>query len=150
MIVMNNASIAPQIASYLVANLRAVAPAPAKIHLIKANFSPSQQSQIADFTEADYTGYAAQAASSWLNAAYIGNGKYESLSSAVLAFAPTAATVLDTIYGYWLADNNGLLVSVCKFLTPIVQTFSPLVTINILPSIQWGAEITQNDFSPLA
>lgn len=77
----------------------------AKLHLFSNNFSPSEDSILADFTEVAYTGYAAQTVT-WSAAFYDQNGEPVSSGGALL-FIQTAVTVTGIAYGAYLTDTAG-------------------------------------------
>jgi len=95
-----------------------------KIHLIKTPFTPTEDAVIADFDEADYTGYAAQTilpagTIAWDDAAL---NAVQSFASA--HFQPTASTVTNTIYGYYVtgtvkAPTLDQLIDVFAFDVPV-------------------------------
>lgn len=75
------------------------------IHLIAAPFTPTPNAVVADFTEADYTGYAA------VNVTEAGPVAWDDellngvQSFGAAHFQPTGTTVTNTIYGYWVTMN---------------------------------------------
>lgn len=77
--------------------------------LFKNNYTPLQSSVVGDFTEADFTGYSAQALTGW-GAAYInGGGDAETDNGAVL-FHQTGTGTTNNVYGYFVTDGSGSLV----------------------------------------
>lgn len=80
----------------------------AVIHLYKNDYTPGPATVVGDFTEADFTGYAASAIVVWgtvltdpSNVAYVaGDAK---------TFASTGSAVPNTIYGYWAQGAGGLM-----------------------------------------
>jgi len=79
----------------------------ALVHLYKNDYVPTPFSLTADFTTADYTGYAAQAvaAASW-NATTLSDGS-AGLVGPGLFFDATGSSVTNVIYGYYITDAAG-------------------------------------------
>lgn len=149
MIIGNNSSMLLQMQAFVAANLAAVTPGPAKIHLVGNNFASSQETKLSDMTEPTFTGYAAVAVSSWSGPNYLGSGKYEVLSKAVASFTATAGPGPFSITGWYLADINGVLVCTAKFGVPFLLTFAPANVLNILPLVEWDSIAYKNDLNPV-
>ncbi len=95
--------------SSFLANAAAGILAGSLVHLYQNNYVPTPLDVVANYTEATYTGYVAQAvlAASWNpvvqpdgSAGLIGPG---------LFFNPTATTVANVVYGYYVTDSTGLI-----------------------------------------
>lgn len=71
------------------------------VKLIKVAFTPGDTVVIADLTEADYTGYAAQVAAE-VGVAWDDNAGNAVISYEGLHFQPTGSAITNTIYG-WVA-----------------------------------------------
>ena len=100
-----------------------------KLHLNMNNATPSEQSVLADFTEASFTGHTAISVTAGTQPEGLNPGTNDSridLSPPVGGFRwqCTALTLLpQTIYGFYLTDNAGVvLLAAEKLATPIVLT----------------------------
>lgn len=76
----------------------------AKLHLYKNNITPTVNTVLADFTEADYTGYAAQTVT-W-SPAYFDLARQAVSNGGLKLFTQTGATGND-IFGCYLTDTAG-------------------------------------------
>jgi hypothetical protein len=76
----------------------------AKLHLFKNNLTPTPNTLLADFTPADYSGYAAKTVT-WSDA-YFDSNDDAIVSGGEHLFAQTGATGND-IYGAYLTDSAG-------------------------------------------
>lgn len=76
----------------------------ATIHLFKADFEPSKTTVPADFTEADYDGYASIAAV-W--EAVTVKGQQARTATQLAHFQATGSVTQNTIYGFWIQDSGG-------------------------------------------
>lgn len=75
--------------------------------LAQTPFTPSATSDpTADFTEANYTGYAPQTVTTALGDRLAGNS-WEATLATLAAFSPTGTTVGNVIGGYWVEDIAG-------------------------------------------
>lgn len=102
------------------------------IALFKNDFAPNQDSLIADFTEADYTGYARSTAVVWGTPFINVDGVAEMIAPGK-QFQPSGTTVANTIYGYYVVDSGGTdLVYSERFATP-VPLAGPLDALPIIP-----------------
>lgn len=80
---------------------------------------PPDDVLLADLTEADFTGYAAEAPVILLGPAIAPDGSAYFVASTVL-FTRTAGAVSNTIYGAYLVNTAGTaLVAVFPFVTPV-------------------------------
>lgn len=76
------------------------------VHLIKADIVMSPNDTIASYTEADYTGYAAQALGAFVAA--FANPQGDIVAEFPhLVFSPTGTAVGNTIYGWWIQGPLG-------------------------------------------
>lgn len=105
--------------------LRSGSPDAFLIHLYTNNYTPVKDSELADFTEAAYTGYSpvALARSSWSSPETVGGYAQCVYGTAPLEFAPESGT--DTVYGYFVTDADE---TVCLW----AEGFSPGVEIDAM------------------
>lgn len=113
-----------------------------KVHLSKANFTPSASLTVTSFTEADFDGYAAKTPTAGTQLFYVdpvsGLRIVELVSPAGnYHFETTGVTNLpQTIFGYYVTDNASAILYGCGLLaTPV-----PLTAINQgldLPAMQF-------------
>lgn len=78
----------------------------AKVHLFKNDIQPNENTLLAGFTAADYSGYAAKTVVSW-GGPFIGVDGKAKVVAASLQFQPNAATVGNICYGYYVTDAAG-------------------------------------------
>jgi hypothetical protein len=119
----------------LTALTAALAPwAGAIVHLFKNNFTPSPASVLADYMEADFSGYAASAAIVWNPAAFLPDGTAVVTGDAKVFGTTSPATILNTVYG-WYATNAGgtVLLFGRRFDNPIALN-GPFQDIVVLPA----------------
>ena len=113
----------------------------AKLHLFKNNFVPAPQNDIAAFTEADFTGYAASSAITWSAAGYLPDGTAVVDGDAKTFQVGATPTILNTIYGWYMTDGAGtVLIMARKFDNPVVLSAAGQRII-VLPS--YPAYVTQ-------
>jgi len=105
------------------------------VKLFSNNIGVSPNSLIADFTEADYTGYASQT----LGATPVAMLNPEGDIAAQfphLTFTPTGTTVTNTIYGYWVEGTGGgtgdRVLFAANFDPPVVLS-GPLTSLIVEP-----------------
>lgn len=89
------------------------------IKLFANNITPIEGSLIGDFTEADFTGYVADALVNFNAVTQNSDGTCSMLCPFAAVFTQTAVTVSQLIYGYIILDNAGNLVGGEKFNAPI-------------------------------
>lgn len=106
-------------ATWIGAELGAV-PAPPKVHLASAPFSPSPTLDPTTLTEATFDGYAAKTVTAWGTVHLDSSNQATFISASALDWTPTGSTTPNTIYGYWLIDSGGKLVQSETFPTPIL------------------------------
>jgi hypothetical protein len=106
----------------------------AKLHLGKTNIPITGSTLIGDFTEADFTNYAASAAVTWATPGYT-PGNVAVVTGDLKTFSTGASpTVFNTIYNWYLTDSAGTALLFARTLdTPIVLS-GPLQLIEIIPS----------------
>jgi hypothetical protein len=77
------------------------------LHLFKNDYAPAPNSLLADFEEADYSGYAAAVLTPtpW-PIFYQGIAQAVAVGPAVV-FTPSGPTIPNVIYGYYVTDSTG-------------------------------------------
>jgi len=91
------------------------------IHLYTNNFTPVATMTIGSFTEASYTGYAAQSLNAqWQAVVKIKDGEYQ-MSTPVLTWNAPSSGAPQTVYGYWIDDGTNVLAA-DLFAAPITQS----------------------------
>jgi len=100
-----------------------------RIRLFKNNLTIDQNTVLADFTEADFSGYAEVSRNTWTTPATDSDGNaYTQCASAV--FQHNGGVTANTIYGWYLIDGNGDLVLGEKFAaSKSMSTISDIITI---------------------
>lgn len=91
------------------------------VHLYKTAVIPTLDSIAADFTEADYTGYAAVAMGGYLLQYWQSQGAAVAWPTTPALFQPTGSAITNTIYGYWMefTGSPGLFLGAELLPTPI-------------------------------
>jgi hypothetical protein len=107
-----------------------------KVKLAQAPFAVNPNSDPTTFTEATYTGYAAATITAMGGDQQTGNS-WESTAGALAAFAPTGTAVGNTIAGYWIEDNTGVLLGYDIF-NPQIGMNTPADAINL--AIRWQVQ----------
>lgn len=79
------------------------------MHLYKNNFTPVHGMILSDFVEADFTGYAAQAITTFGSSTLTG-GFYAQTQAALATFTQSGTSVTCDVYGYYMTDSGGTLV----------------------------------------
>jgi hypothetical protein len=81
-----------------------------KIHLYTNNMQPGENSELTDFTEADFVGYPSGGltVATWPAAYWLPDDDLVHVTS-VHQFQPTDGTMPQIIYGYFITDVDGLL-----------------------------------------
>jgi hypothetical protein len=103
-----------------------------KVKLAQTPFSPNPGSvPSTDFTEADYTGYAAVVLTTMTPNTVTGNS-YETTSTTVAVFQPSGTTVANNIGGYWVEDDSGAYLGYEVLPTPIALN-GPTTYLSIVP-----------------
>lgn len=112
----------PNSAGLYFANLIRTALAAGMVHLYTAIANPiSPSSVIGDFTEADYSGYAALEVTTWL-AAYLdpaGGGSIQNGTQQFQYVFTSGTPVPNTILGFYLTNAAGALVMCGNFAAPV-------------------------------
>jgi hypothetical protein len=95
-----------------------------KVKLYKNNFSPVGATVPADFTEADFTGYAAQNVPPLTPVFLNDSNQAEFDATAINIWTATDAVSPNTIYGYYVEDTTAgpVLLWAEKFDTPVDMT----------------------------
>lgn len=118
-----------------------------KLHLIAQAFAPSPSLDPAGLTQATYDGYAPLDIDSFSAEHIIANGNYIINSLTAPAFSPTGSTVSNTIYGWWLEDTQGNVVSMGLLPTPKVMAGAGDVLI-IVPVVGMGLPAVTSTILP--
>ncbi len=74
--------------------------------LFQNNYTPTVLDVPGNYTEATFSGYAAQTMPTWTDAGPDANNN-EQFTSAQLVWTLTSTAVINTIYGYYWTDANG-------------------------------------------
>jgi len=90
-----------------------------EVRLFQNNLTISATTVIGDFTEATYSGYAAQT-SAWTTPATDGSGRAHTQSD-VLQYAHSGGATANTIYGYYVVSSGGDLLFAEKFASSITM-----------------------------
>lgn len=93
----------------------------ATIHLFSNNYNPLPTSVVADFTEAVFTGYAAQPVAGWNANQLSQDGSVSTDATTVLTWVGPNDPTGQTIYGYYVlsAGMGTPLVYAVRFPTPV-------------------------------
>jgi hypothetical protein len=78
-----------------------------KVHLFQNDYAPAPGSVLADFTEADYTGYAAQTVTPATWPVYFQGIAQVVAVGPALVFTPTGSTIANIVFGYFVTDTTG-------------------------------------------
>lgn len=78
----------------------------AKLHVFKNDYTPSPSSVLADFEEADFTGYAAVTLDDWGEAFLQADGSGVMVHSSI-QFTPSGTAIDNTVYGWYITDTAG-------------------------------------------
>lgn len=89
------------------------------VRLFQNDFQPTPLSLITDFTEADFTGYAAVAVADWGNVVNLGQEVIGFHANA--DYVATGTAVTNTVYGYYVpVDDINIPWAICeRFATPV-------------------------------
>jgi len=82
------------------------------LKLFKNNLTPDQDTVIGDFTESDFSGYAAADPS--FGAATTVSHKGQILDSSSRDFVHNGGATSNTVYGYYLVDSTGTILYWCE------------------------------------
>jgi hypothetical protein len=108
----------------------------AKVHLYKTAVIPTVESVLGDFTEADYTGYAAQTVASWGNPFQDIDGKVKMVGP-TQQYQPTATTVTNTIYGYYVTNAGSTVLIYAKQLDQPIALVTTITALLLTPEFGW-------------
>ncbi len=87
------------------------------IHLFQNNFVPTQASVLADFTEADFSGYAA--VTLVFSAAFVNGTPAGQMNAASVTWVRAVGATSNTIYGMYITDAAGNVSTYELFAAPI-------------------------------
>lgn len=101
------------------------------LRLYKNDYTPDEESDSLDFVEANFSGYAAQAANNWgIPFTDVDRGR---INEVIHDFAHNGGVVSNSIYGYWLTYPDGSLAwAERNDLGPV--NVGPTVTYSVLPT----------------
>lgn len=108
---------------YLFLNLFKAAAATTELHLYQNNYTPGLGTVKADFTEADFDGYAEIVIPGWTVPLYDPvSGEPYNTPLTTTVFTDTGAATPNTIYGWYMLDAvGGQLMGCQRFDTPVVM-----------------------------
>jgi hypothetical protein len=92
------------------------------VHLYSNNYTPTNQSAVSNFTEADFTGYAAIATTGFSTPSWQSQGAAVAWSEPMAIFNTASPyTVGQTIYGYWVDSGTmtPVLIGAERFTAPV-------------------------------
>ena len=113
----------------------------ASVGLIAAPFTPTVNSKVSDFTEANYTGYARQAAGV-SSVPFVDPNLIMTVEGPALRFQPTDTITINSIYGLFLTGHDSTaLLGVEMFDAPIPLP-NPLAALTIVTRV--GLQTTAN------
>lgn len=110
------------------------------LHLFKNNFDPLKDSVLADFTEADFAGYAAADIdpANWLAPSTVAGRAQTSYNPAPVVF--TVSSGSQNVYGYYLTDNADSVVLMCERFGNAPQNLTPSVPGLVVLIVQLRSE----------
>lgn len=79
------------------------------LRLFKNDKVPADTDTVADYTEANFTGYAAIATNAWGNA-FLNAGNIAEIDETNRTFTQTGVIVTNLVYGYYVTDGAGNLI----------------------------------------
>jgi hypothetical protein len=90
------------------------------MHLAAAAFAPGPALNPGTLTEATFDGYAAQPAAGFGTPHLVANGNVIMDFTPAYTWTPTGSTTANTIFGWWVMDHAGNLVSSGLLPTPVL------------------------------
>lgn len=99
--------------------LEVTGPTHTEVHLATGSFNPVPGSVPGDFTEADYTGYAAIDIAGWTDPELDPGPAAKTLGTTLVQFRPTGTTVTNVCTGFWLVGGDGTYLGGQAFDSPI-------------------------------
>lgn len=104
-------------------------------NLFMNNYTPTPTTQLSDLTVATYTGYAPVTLTAWQSPSWQSQGVAITYANQCV-FTPTASTVTNTIYGYYLTTDSGaILLGAERFAVPVNLT-DTTTSLTVVPT--WG------------
>ena len=94
-----------------------------RIRLFKNNYTPVNSSTYADFTEADFSGYAGYASLSW-GAAFINGSTQGEIDATQVTWTHNGGGTANTVYGIYITDGSNNLMYAERFSAPISMSTS--------------------------
>lgn len=132
----------------LLVALVGIADVDGEIRLFQNNLTVSPLTVLGDLTEADFSGYAAEAIAGgdWQTPAKImPDGSARQILGTVVTFDQTASTISNTVYGWYWVASDGTLELAGNFPTPLVMDAAGKFI-----SLELAAQIIAAGFSGLA
>lgn len=121
MVVVGNLFLATELQS-IVTNILTDVTLKTKVHLAKADITPTPNTVPADFAEADFTGYAAVEVAAWGSLHLDEFGQQLQLIATPVQFVADDAVTPNTIYAVYITSPDGDLVCAWKLDTPVPMT----------------------------
>lgn len=76
-----------------------------ELRLYQNNYTPTDSSQVSNFTECDFSGYVSQTITAWTAAQIIAG--HASSDAAQLTFTRSGGPTSNNVYGYFVTDSAG-------------------------------------------
>ena len=105
-----------------------------RLRLFQNNYIPVNGTLVANFTEATFSGYAAQTVPNFGSPSTVSN-KAKIVAASACVFSHNGGGTSNTVYGYYFTDSTGVsLILAERFAAPIVMASSG-DTISITPEL---------------
>ena len=127
-----------QLSAVVAGILELAGPLHTTVKLAQGTFNPTPDSVPGDFTEADFTGYAAKTVTSWTTPELDPGPAAKTLGGNLLHWAPSGTTVTNICTGYWIEDANGDYLGGEQFPAPIPMA-NTTDAITLIPQWQVAA-----------
>lgn len=89
-----------------------------RIHLYQNNYIPTIFSTVADFTEADFSGYGTSIVLTW-GVPFINGSNQAEIDALAVTWTRSGGPTSNTVYGIYVTDNAGNLAYAERFPAPI-------------------------------
>jgi hypothetical protein len=106
----------------------------ALVHLYKSPVVLSETTELADFVEADFTGYAPSTAITWQAPAYAPDGRPTLVGGMKTFDAAAPFTIANTIYGYYITNGAGTVYLWAREFDTPIGISGALQSIDVVPS----------------
>lgn len=117
--VVSNAALVAGLQAIIDTVLEVTGPAHTSIKLAVGAFMPGPASTPADFTEADFTGYAAKDVTGWTDPQLDPGPASKTLGTNLIEFRPTGTVVTNICTGFWVEGGDGTYLGGQAFDAPI-------------------------------